>query len=257
MHWLWPVLATLLASVAALIGSSLVLWLRRMRPEVIELLLAWAVGTLLAAAFLDLLPEAAEHAEPEAALSRTLLGILGFFALERLLRWRHPHADDPASIPRHPGPPGAQPVGSPALAALILWSDGFHNLVDGFVIGGAFASGADLGVTATLAVIAHEIPQEVGDFAVLLAAGLPWRRALLLNLLVQLPPVPVAAGTFLLADVEPDAPGWLLPLAAGGLIYIALADLVPSLHHRAGRRAAFAQLFWVAAGIATLAALTH
>lgn len=246
MSWAWPVLTTLIVSTAALVGSGVVLWIGKARPAVVNALLSVAVGTLLGAALLDLIPEAIEHGgEPEAVLGRVLLGILGFLALERLVRWRHPHeAEHPESV-------------APAAAALVLWGDALHNLVDGFVIGSAFGAGANVGVSTAIAVVMHEIPQEVADFAVLLAAGMPWRRALLLNWLVQLPPVFAAGATYLLASEVAGAVAWLMPLAAGSLVYIALADLVPSLHHHAAGRAAVWQLALVAAGVSAIAAIGH
>jgi zinc and cadmium transporter len=241
MSWVWPVVATLVASSGALLGSGLVLWLGRLRPAALNGLLAVAVGTLLGAALLDLLPEALEHAPPKAVLWRFLLGIFAFLAFERLVRWRHTHEDHHHDIT--------------AAAPLVLWSDALHNLVDGFVIGAAFTGGMELGIATTLAVIAHEIPQEVGDFAVLLGAGMPWRKALLLNWLVQLPPVAAAGLTFTFASDVSGAIAWMLPLAAGSLVYIALADLVPSLHHRAAGRAALLQLALVALGVGLIAAV--
>ncbi len=251
MSWAWPVLATLVASAAALAGSLLVLWLGRLHRSLTGLLLAFAVGTLLGAALLDLLPEALELEEAAVVFPRFLLGILGFLAFERLVRWRHPHEHDPGHLHDHP---------MQATVPLVLWSDALHNLVDGFLIGAAFSSSTELGVATTLAVVAHEIPQEVGDYAVLLGAGMHWKRALFLNWLVQLPPVAAAAGTFLLGQQVDGAIAWLLPLAAGSLVYIALADLVPSLHHWAAGRAALVQLAVVAAGVAAIAgvgALVH
>jgi len=255
MSLLWPIAATLIASSGALAGSGLVLWLQHARPadeapRTLAALLALAVGTLLGASILDLLPHALEHAEARRVMGRFLLGIFGFFAFERLVRWRHPHH---AHVQHRDHVHHPQPL---ALAApLILWSDALHNLLDGFVIGTAFTGGVPPGISTTLAVLLHEIPQEVGDFAVLLAAGMHWRRAFLLNWLVQLPPVVAAAASYLVGERVEGAVGWLLPIAAGSLLYIALADLVPSLHHRARGRAAWLQLALVAAGAGVIFAL--
>lgn len=245
MRVLWPIAATLIASGTALAGTAIVTWLGRTRRPVLDALFAFAVGALLGAAMLDIVPHALAHAPAPAVGARFLAGALGFLAFERLVRWRHAHPGHPT----HHLPPIA------AAAPLVLWSDALHNLVDGFAIGAAFAGGVGQGMSTTLAVIAHEIPQEVGDFAVLLAAGMAWRRALLLNWLVQLPPILAAAATFVAGERVEGALGWLLPIAAGSLVYIALADLVPSLHHRARGRAALAQLACVLLGVIVVAAI--
>lgn len=244
MSWAWPVLATLLASTGALLGSGLVLLLERAGARIADSLLAFAIGTLLGAAILELLPEALEIAPAGRVLPLFLLGILGFVAFERALRWRHPHSTH--------GEYGHTHLHRET-ASVILWGDAIHNAIDGLVIGTAFASSPEVGIGATLAILAHEIPQEVGDFAILLGAGMGRRRAFALNFLVQLPPVAVALGAYLLGRSVTATIGWLLPVAAGAFVYIALADLVPALHHRRGVAVAVGQLLLIAAGVGAIA----
>lgn len=209
------VLATLAGGVLSVAAASLLSLtvLARWAPR----LVSFSVGVLLAAAFLDILPEAAEQL-PFYELGTTVLaGILLFFALEKTALWRHDHS--------HQGDMNAPyPTG-----LIIVLGDGLHNFVDGLLIAAAFLQDPLLGVTTAVAVIAHEIPQEVGDFMVLLAAGFSRRRALLLNALSGAAAVAGGLlGYLVLQDVQGAIP-YLLSLAAASFIYIAVADLVPAL----------------------------
>ena len=227
-----------LGVLGVLVGAGLVPRLRRAWPAVVPALLAFAVGTLLGAAFLGLLPEATEGIGPRSAMALALLGVLLFFFLEKTLLWRHCH--DPA-CPTHA-----------AAGYLILVGDGLHNLVDGLVIGAAFVVDLRLGVMTGVAVLAHEVPQEVGDFALLLEAGLSPRRALVYNLLSAATIFPgVVVGNLLAGRVDVAA-GAALALAAGGFLYVALADLVPVLHARLDRAAIRHQLLPLLIGVALI-----
>lgn len=203
-------------------------------------MISYAVGVLLATAFLGLLPEAlARDVAPERVLTTTLIGIAAFFALEKLAVWRHDH-NDSASVP--------QPVG-----ATITIGDGFHNFVDGVLIAAAFLTGTALGVVTAIAVVIHEIPQEVGDFLVLRHAGYSKARALFLNLLAS--STSIAGGVLgyfalgVLQSAVPDA----LALAAASFIYIAIADLIPNLRGPDGNAVVW-QIVLLCAGIATVVA---
>jgi zinc and cadmium transporter len=214
--------ATLLSvlGVSALpLGGFLLLARGEERVErALQPLVAFAVGALLAGAFLHLIPEAIERlgSGPPVFLG-VLGGFIGFFVLEKFL-WRgHVHE------------PRARARGGPPLATLNLVGDGLHNLIDGMVIAAAYVADPALGLTTTLAVVAHEIPQELGDFAVLVYGGMPVRRAIGFNFLSGL--VAVAGALLVLAAGNAlGAPAALLPVAAGGFIYVAAADLVPELH---------------------------
>lgn len=205
-------------------------------------LVAFAVGALLAGAFLHLLPEAIDQlgAGPPVFLG-VLGGFMGFFVLEKFL-WRT-HGHEPRDRAR----------GGPPLASLNLIGDGLHNLIDGMVIAAAYAADPALGLTATLAVMAHEIPQEVGDFAVLVYAGMPVRRAIGFNFLSGLVAV-VGALLVLAAGSAVGSPAALLPVAAGGFVYIAAADLVPELHRSRRLSVSLGQIGLIVLGVALVSA---
>ncbi|HUP47629.1 MAG TPA: ZIP family metal transporter [Thermoanaerobaculia bacterium] len=246
---LWPpLLASFAASIAALIASMMIVLIGRRAERAAVWLLSFAVGTLIGAAALVLLPEALEHVSAERAMPFFAGSIVVFIAFERVLRWRHTHEhEDDHDYEHHPV--------VPSTAIVILWGDALHNFVDGIIIGVAFRVSTELGIATAVAIFAHELPQEIGDFCVLLASGMKKGRAILLNYLAAATIMPGA----LLASMwrfESDEPiGILLAIAAGGFLYIALADLVPSLHHRRGRWAAAGQLGLVVAGMATIALL--
>lgn len=231
----------LLGSVGAMSGAALLLLFPdATRQRLLPCLLSYATGTLLGAAFLGMLPKALEKTPPLAITGTVLAGIVTFFVLEKLVVWRHCH-DPSCEVHGHQG------------GALILLGDSFHNFVDGVVIAAAFLTSPALGVATALAVIAHEIPQELGDFAILLASGLSKTRAFAYNLLSSLSTLPgVLVGWYWLAEVRHAIP-FVLAISAASFIYIAVADLVPDLHHRTGAKAVAAQTLLILAGIATIA----
>jgi zinc and cadmium transporter len=176
-----------------------------------------------------------------------LAGMIGFVALERALRWRHPHQLHGDA--QHRGPVEHE------TAVMLLWGDALHNLIDGLVIGASFAVSPEMGLVSTLAVFAHEVPQEVGDFAILLSSGMPKRRAVVLNYLSAVTPIPGAVAAYLWSSASAGAVPWLLPIAAGGFVYIALANLVPALHHRRGAWVGMRQMALIGLGVATIWAI--
>lgn len=214
-------------------------------------LVSFAVGALLGAALLNLLPEALEgSADPRAVFGTLLVGLLVFFMLEKLALWRHAHGpgDD-----AHGHEPRAQAgVTSPA-GALIIFGDSLHNFVDGVLIAAAFLSDPTLGWATAVAVIAHEVPQEVGDFMVLLHAGYTRKRALVLNAISSLASVAGGLlGYFALKAALPALP-YVLAFAAAGFLYIAVADLIPNLHRRFAIKDALSQVALIAIGVAIVA----
>jgi zinc and cadmium transporter len=214
-------------------------------------LVSFAVGALLGVALLNLLPEAIEsQAGAHAVFATLLVGLLVFFLLEKLALWRHSHGpDEPAHAHEthhaHAGAP--RPEG-----ALIVLGDSLHNFVDGVLIAAAFLTDPALGWTTAVAVIAHEVPQEVGDFMVLLGAGYTRRRALILNALSSLASVAGGVlGYFALHSTQ-DALPYILALAAAGFIYIAVADLIPNLHRRFAVKDALSQVALIVLGVAVV-----
>jgi zinc and cadmium transporter len=243
------------------------------RAQWVSWLVSFAIGALLGAAFLEVLPHAFGNASDLQLLSATVLGgILGFFVLEKLVLWRHCHVQDceahgsaEEGAPANPAPHRhahghAHGHDQGRSGLMILIGDSFHNFVDGVLIAAAFMESTALGVVTATAVIAHEIPQEVGDFLILLHSGYGKARAFALNLLSSLMMVVGAIGAyFALQLVE----GWvptLLALAAASMIYVAVADLIPGLHRRPELAATLQQVLLIGLGVAVIwlvGALAH
>ncbi len=223
------------------VASGLLLFRDDVRARLVPWLISYAVGTLLGAALLGLLPRALESLEPASALGALLGGIFTFFVLEKLVLWRHCHTED------------CEVHGS--TATLILIGDGLHNFVDGAIICAAVLTSLPLGISTAIAVAAHEIPQEVGDFAVLLGAGYTRRRALTLNMLSGGAAVLGVVAMWLAVESLPSMLPFVLPFAAGNLLYVAMADLIPDLHRGTIDASAIRQILLMAAGIMTMVVL--
>jgi zinc and cadmium transporter len=209
------------------------------RSLLVPSLLSYATGTLLGASFLGILPRVLNSISASLALNAVLVGIVLFFVLEKLALWRHCHNS------------GCE-VHSQA-GFLILIGDAFHNFVDGAAIASTFVTSIPLGVVTSIAIIAHEIPQEVGDFAILLQSGYSKREAFSYNTLSGLCTLPGALLTYwFITEVEPVIP-YIMALSAASFIYIAIADLVPSLHRYVELKSSINQLVCLLAGIGTIA----
>ena len=242
-------LATIAAGVLSVLAAALIAFTfaRRYVPY----LVSYAVGVLLGAAFLDLLPEAATTLPLRSLrtlLVTTLVGIFACFVLEKLALWHHTHPTlDDENEHRQIKPAGP----------MILIGGGLHNFTDGILLAAAFMIDTHLGVITTLAVVAHEIPREMGDFGVLLNSGFSWRQALLWNVVFSLAAIAGGvAGFFGLSTAQPAIP-FVIALAAGSFIYIAVADLVPGLHQHAGARASVIQSGAIAIGVASMATAVY
>jgi zinc and cadmium transporter len=235
----WIIIFSLLGSVGALLGAALVLLLpRRFRKILVSNLISYATGTLLGAVFLGLVPKALAESPSPGILVWLLWGILFFFIMEKLVLWRHCHLPE-CDVHASAGP-------------LLLIGDAFHNFTDGVIIAGAFLLSIPLGIATGLAVISHEIPQELGDFAILLESGYSRGRALLYNTLSGLATLPGALlGYYFLAYMMKAVPIILL-VGAASFLYIALVDLTPYLHRRFGLMDSLLQLGLILAGIATI-----
>lgn len=250
----WIVLFCLLGGVLSALAAALFLVLKEShRNHLLPHLVSFATGALLGAALLGLLPHALEglgEADMHVIPMTVLLGLLGFFLLEKMVLWRHCHHDHcEVHAP-------STEVQRRSTGTMILVGDGLHNFLDGVLIAGAFLTDIHLGVVTSLAVVAHEIPQEVGDFAVLLHSGFSRGRALYYNIAASL--TTVIGGVlayYLLQDLEAALP-YVLAVAASSFIYIAVADLIPTLHERVEVRATLQQILLIAAGIIVIY-LTH
>lgn len=238
----WIVGFSLLGSAGAIGGAAVVLLApETLRTRWLPCLLSYATGTLLGAAFLGMIPRALAQATPRVVSGAILGGLVLFFVLEKLVVWRHCHDE---GCEEHTG---AAPV--------ILFGDAFHNFLDGVAIAAAFLTSVPLGVAAALAVVAHEIPQEVGDFAILLRGGYGRGRAFTYNLLSSLTTLPGALLGYLYLDAARRLTPLFLSVSAASFIYVAMADLVPHLHRQVGLRSTAAQAVLLLLGIATIAAL--
>lgn len=207
-------------------------------------LIPLAVGALLGDAFFHLVPEAfKETTNPARTSFLVIVGIASFFFLEKFLRWHHHPAEVDTQESR--GNKGA----ASHLGQLVLVSDGFHNFIDGVIIGASYLVGAGVGIATTLAVILHEIPQEIGDFGILLYAGYEKGTALFYNFLSALTAVAGAVLVLLLGSLPPAFIQSILPFAAGSFIYIAASDLVPELHRNREHGNLFAEVTGIALGV--------
>ena len=241
IYALLSVLAVSLVSLAGVFSLSIK---EEFIRKYIFLFVSLAVGALLGDAFIHLIPEAFETASSVTNISVLIIsGIFIFFVLEKFMHWHH-HSDDTDEYMVHP------------VGKLILFSDGVHNFLDGIVIGVSFLVSIPIGIATTLAVILHEIPQEVGDFAVLLHAGYTRKQALLFNFLSGATAVLGTLLAFILGGGGETITTWILPIAAGGFIYIAVADLIPELHKVKAVKYSVLQLLSLILGVALMLALT-
>ncbi len=208
--------------------------------------MSFAIGALLGAAFLEILPHAIGSAASLQTLFATVLGgILGFFVLEKLVLWRHCHVEDCEAHDHHVDPDDHGRSG-----LMIIVGDSFHNFVDGIIIAAAFLESTELGLVTAVAIVAHEVPQEVGDFVILLHSGYSKAAAFALNLLSSLA---MLVGGVVAYFALQWAQGWtssVLALAASSMIYVAVADLIPGLHRRPELQATAQQVALIALGVA-------
>lgn len=224
-----------------LLASPLLLLRRSARLQIVPDLISYAVGTLLGVALLKLVPEALESLQAPAALGALLAGILTFFMLEKLVLWRHCHTAD---CDAHE-----------TSATLILIGGGLHNFTDGAIIGAAVLTSLPLGLTTAVAVAAHQIPQEVGDFAILLDAGYSRSRAFVLNAVSASTCVLGAGAVYIATGTAPGALSYVLAFAAGSFLYVAMSDLIPGLHREAVDVGAVRQVVMIGLGVGTIVLL--
>ena len=222
------------------------------RAHLVGALVSYAIGALLGAVFLDILPEAIKLSTSTVTVSATVLfGILLFFLLEKLVLWRHCHSEHCEA--HEPREPQYAQHDHGRVGTVIIMGDTFHNFVDGIIIAAAFLADVNLGIVTALAITAHEIPQEVGDFVILLHSGYGKLRTLKLNLITNFATlVGGVLGYFALQTMQTWIPS-LLGLAAASMIYVAVADLIPGLHKRTELRDTIQQVALIILGIGTVA----
>jgi zinc and cadmium transporter len=242
----WIILASVVGGVLSVVAAALLAY--NARVSHVPMLISYAVGALLGAVFLDILPHAFGMTDSIERLAATILaGIMLFFVLEKLVLWRHCHEEQ---CEVHEAQPAQHDHGRSGMTIMI--GDTFHNFVDGILIAAAFLADVGLGLVTSIAIIAHEVPQEVGNFLVLLHSGYSKRFAFALNLLSSLA---MATGGVLAYFALHTMQQWiptLLALAAASMIYVAVADLIPGLHRRPEIHASAQQVALIGAGIATI-----
>lgn len=219
MLWLYSLISVFIVSLISLIGIFFVVLKVEQLKKILLFLVSFAVGGLFAGAFVNLIPESFEYFGINYLTPiLVLIGILIFFALEKFLRWRHCHI---MTSDEHPHP----------VVTMNIIGDAVHNFIDGLMIGASYLVSIPIGITTTLAVILHEIPQEIGDFGILIYGRLTVRKALTYNFLSALTAVIGAIVSIFIGNYATNYAYFLLPLTAGGFIYIAGSDLIPELQH--------------------------
>lgn len=231
---------TLVGSVISLIGGVILLYKEKFALKISHFLTAFAAGALLSTAFFDLLPEAAEHME-ELGLDVniplwTLLGILGFFLLERFIHHHHDHTSHTEEEKK-------------SIIPLVIVGDSLHNFTDGVAIAATFLISIPLGIVTALAVAAHEIPQEIGDFGLMLNKGMRRKRVLLINLFSSLAAIAGAILTYIYQESLEQYLPVILAVTSGFFIYIALANLIPEIHNRDNQKVAFWETVMLLLGV--------
>ncbi len=224
-----------------LVASTLLLFNESLRTRLVPWLVSYAVGALLGASLLGLIPEALAEISAQRVLGSLLAGIVVFFVLEKLVLLRHCHTDH------------CQVHG--AAAQMVIIGDAFHNFIDGAIIAAAVLTSVPLGVNAAIAIAAHEIPQEVGDIAILLSAGFSRRRALILNIASGAAGIAGAVVGYTTVSVLPFVRPYVLAFSSASMLYIAMSDLIPDLHRGTVDRNSLRQVLLIAAGIGTVVVL--
>lgn len=237
------IIFSLIGGVLSLSLASLLLVNKKVATKFARFGMPFAAGALLAAVFLDLMVEGAEHSDAETLFVWALIGILIFFFAERFIRWFHHHHQHEKSDPAVP---------------LLIIGDTVHNLLDGVAIAAAFLISIPTGIITTLAVAAHEIPQEVGEFGALLGKGMPRRKVFLVNILSSLVATAAAVVTYFLGQSDTLPMGVIFGLSAGFLLYVALSDIIPTLHESHNKKKLFDwQPLLLLMGVATVGIVTQ
>jgi zinc and cadmium transporter len=242
--WIYTIISVILVSLISLIGIFTLFLNKDLPKKMLLFLISFSVGGLFGDAFIHLLPESFEKLGADLTTSLYIVsGILIFFVLEKFIRWRHCHFAAPEECPR--------PV-----AAMNLVGDSVHNLIDGMLIGASYTVSIPIGISTTLAIILHEIPQELGEFGVLVHSGLSVKKAIVFNFLSAL--TPILGGAIISLFAGSHIEGYssiLLPITAGGFIYIAGSDLIPELQHECKLSISVLQFISIILGVGIMALL--
>jgi zinc and cadmium transporter len=255
--YLYSLTSVLIVSLVSLVGVFTLSLKEKLLQKYIFLLVSLATGALLGDAFIHLIPEAFESSSKPTLVSiYIIVGIIIFFILEKFLHWHHHQTENQIDLEEmheslnESNTKHIHPVGK-----MILFSDGVHNFIDGLIIGVSYLVSVEVGIATTIAIILHEIPQEIGDFGVLIHSGYSKMKALWFNFLSALTAV---LGTLIALFIGSSSEGiiaWLIPLAAGGFIYIAMSDLIPEMHKTKNAKSSFWQLAAVLIGVLAMVLL--
>lgn len=244
LNYLYSFIGVLVVSLVSLVGVFTLSFQEDVLKKYINFFISLAIGALLGDAFIHIIPEAFESGLGSKLTSiLVIVGILLFFVIEKFIHWHH-HGEDREDNTIHP------------VGKLILFTDGFHNMLDGAIIGASFLVGIPLGIATTIAVILHEIPQEIGDFAVLIHAGYSKKRALLWNFISALAAVVGLLIVLIFGNIFGSISKMFIPIAAGGFIYIAVADLIPELHKTQNIKHSITHILIILIGVLSMLALT-
>ncbi|MFW9898920.1 MAG: ZIP family metal transporter [Candidatus Thorarchaeota archaeon] len=230
---------SILGSIGAVLTAGIfLLFKKKIQVILVPCLIAYATGTLLAAALLVMIPTAISQGDPSMIMLFLLGGVLFFFLLEKTIIWHHCH-DKNCEIQSAAGP-------------LLLIGDSFHNFIDGIIIAAGFLISLPIGIIISFSVLTHEIPQEIGDFAILLESKYSKNKAFLLNLLSSSCTIPAAIISYYILDFVSSIVPFIIAISAASFIYIALTDLTPDLHHSVGLKYSIRQIILIFAGIGTI-----
>ncbi|MFX1268523.1 MAG: ZIP family metal transporter [Promethearchaeota archaeon] len=240
MILVWIIVFSIIGSLGAIsAAATFILFNDKVQKLMISILISYAIGVLLTASLFGLIPEAIEIVgEPHLIMTFVLGGILFFFVLEKIIIWRNCQ-DDVCDIHNAAGP-------------LVLVGDALHNFTDGIVIAAAFLTDFSVGIIVGVSILIHEIPQETGDFGILLHSGYSRRKAFLLNAISSMATIPSAIIGYFILDIFSIAVPYLLAISAASFIYIALTDLTPQLHQRANPKYSIRQVILILAGVSTM-----
>jgi zinc and cadmium transporter len=256
------IIAALIGGIISVTLAATIAW--RIQPKLIPLFVSYAVGAMLGVVFLDLLPHIFESTTQYHTVAGWILGgILGFFALEKMVLWRHSHdhgaefaalANEPIGAHSHHAPHAshADEAGSKSSAWMVIIGDCFHNFTDGLAIAAAFVADVRLGIVTAIAIIAHELPQELGDFLVLMHSGFTKRQALFWNMVSSLATLLGGVLAYFLLQAMQSYSYIFLCLAAASMIYVAIADLIPGLHRRTSLNDSLAQFALIGLGVGSI-----
>ncbi|HEV8482721.1 MAG TPA: ZIP family metal transporter [Blastocatellia bacterium] len=236
--WAYAIASVILVSLLSLVGIAFISMSERRLRQIIFVLVSLAIGSLFGDAFIHLIPDSFDGSTSKQAASLYILaGIFAFFILEKFFLWRHQHTLESSDNPIHP------------VGYMNLIADGIHNFIDGMIIGASYLVSLPIGVASTLAVIFHEIPQEIGDFGILLYAGFSKTKALGYNFLSATLAILGTIVSLLVGSQLKEFTSLILPFAAGGFIYIAGSDLIPELHKEINPSKSLVQFIAMAAGV--------